>query len=78
MFQLGQIITATQFVKGFSKITRYLKYNPEPVAIMQKSGQILVLITAEMFDDLAREKLRSQGIEPPPADLRDLMNKKFY
>ena len=71
MFRTGQIINATQLVRHFKKISKYLDGNPQPILITQKKQAYLVLVPAELFEDLACRKLESDGVNVPDAYLRD-------
>ena len=71
MFRTGQIINATQLVRNFRKISKYLDGNPQPVLITQKKLPHLVLVPAEIFEDLATSRLKEDGIDVQQAYLRD-------
>lgn len=62
MFRTEQIITATQFVKSFPAIAKFLADVPQPLLISQKSGRFLVVLPAELFQYFASSTIR--GEEP--------------
>ena len=73
MFNVNQIISATKLIKHFKIISRYLYDNPQPILITQKSQEHLVLVPAEIFQDLLEFKLAAQGRAVQPSYLRDLI-----
>lgn len=73
MFQRGHTITATSLIKHFATVSKYLVENSSSILITQKSGPLLVLNTAEMFERLAELQYKKAGMEVPPAYLRDVL-----
>ena len=47
--------------------------NASAILITQKSGPLLVLSTAEMFERLAELQYKKTEMEVPPACLRDIL-----
>ena len=73
MFQRGHIITATSLIKHFTTVSNYIVENASAILITQKSGSLLVLSTAEMFERLAKLQYKKAGLEVHPACLRDIL-----
>ena len=63
MFRSSQIIPASQVIRNFRAISRYLEAEQEPVLITRKNGWHLVLMNAEAFEDLIVCKLGADGVE---------------
>lgn len=55
MFTTKQIFTATTLMKNFSKISEQLREHPQACLITQKSGDFLVLVSAEIFENLMEQ-----------------------
>ena len=64
MFTTDQIISANQLVRNFARISRRLEHSSEALLIHQKSGHFLVLVNAEMFEDLVRTNFRTSHTDP--------------
>jgi hypothetical protein len=58
MFKTNQIISATHLVRNFKRISWHLSTHPEALLITQKKGEHLVLLNAEIFEDLLEFKLK--------------------
>ena len=58
MFKINQIISATHLVRNFKSISWHLATYPEALLITQKKGGHLVLLNAEIFEDLLEFKLK--------------------
>lgn len=54
MFRIDQIMSATQFIRGFRSVAKFLATNPEPILITQRSGRFIVVMDAQFFDGLMR------------------------
>jgi len=52
MFKSPQVITSNVLRKRFADISRELEYEPQAVLITQKNRGKLVLVNAEIFEDL--------------------------
>ena len=52
MFKASQIISATKLIKNFRAITKELQTIPQALLITQKSYEPLVLVNAQIFEDL--------------------------
>lgn len=74
MFKLGQILTTTQFIRNCHRIIRELEASPQPVLITQRNGSHMVFVNAEIFEELAYEKLQKDGIEASPSHLRAILD----
>ena len=70
MFKLGQILTTTQLIRNFHRVTQELKTDPQPVLITQRSGYHLVLVNAEIFEELMNAKLQRGGLEANASNLK--------
>ncbi|MBX7136871.1 MAG: type II toxin-antitoxin system Phd/YefM family antitoxin [Oligoflexia bacterium] len=73
MFRNSQIINRSELFKHFKAIARYLADQPQPILITHRSGMNLVLVNAEIFEDLLEFKLRSDGAEVPRSAFRDVI-----
>ena len=73
MFKLGQILTTTQLIRNFHRVTQELKIDPQPVLITQRSGHHLVLVNAEIFEELMNAKLQRDGLEANASNLKALI-----
>lgn len=67
MFRTSQIINATQLTKHFKKVSKYLASNPEPILITKKNQPLLVFVPADLFEDLATQRLERDGVIVPPS-----------
>jgi hypothetical protein len=52
MFSSNQVITATELVRNFPRFSKMLTYEPQALLITQKRSSYLVLVSAEIFEDL--------------------------
>jgi len=57
MFKTNQIISVTQLIRNFRRISWDLATNPQALLITQKKGEHLVLVNADIFEDLVEVKL---------------------
>jgi hypothetical protein len=58
MFRIDQIMSATQFIRTFRHVARFLARNPEPILITQRTGRFIVVMDGEFFDGLMRVRDR--------------------
>lgn len=65
MFRVGQILTPTKFVKNFKKVALHLAQYPQAILITQRSGRHLVIMDAELFDEMM-ERAHNGAVEIPP------------
>ena len=65
MFKLGQILTSTQLFRRYREVLNLLAAQPQPLLITQRNGHHMVLVNAEIFEDLLFAKLRADGIVEP-------------
>jgi len=72
MFHTDQIITSTELVKHFRQISIFLEHQQSPILVSQKGSQFLVLMTAEMFEDLVAKKLKNDGVERMGSGVRSI------
>jgi hypothetical protein len=56
VFTSKQVIPAAKMIKQFSLISKLLSVNPQALLIMQKSRDSLVLVNAEIFEELLQLK----------------------
>ena len=77
MFRIGQIISSTRLVRHFRRVARYLESHPQPLLVLQKSGPALVLVNAEIFEELVGAKLHSDGVEVSGDDINDIIGARF-
>ncbi len=54
MFTTNQIVNATKLAKEFSRIAQHLQKNPQALLITRKNGEYLVLVNADIFENLLR------------------------
>ena len=52
MFRTGQMFTATELVRNFSRITTLLMFNPQPIVVTSRKGARFVFMNAELFEPL--------------------------
>lgn len=64
MFKTSNIMSATKLLREYRGISQYLLLYPQPLLITHKKGGHLVLVNAEIFEDLFE---RSLGESPPAA-----------
>ncbi len=76
MFQIGQIITSSQFIRNFVKVSKYLRSTSDPILVSQKSGEYLVVMPAESYERLVSENMNTRGMEMPLAYLRNELTAK--
>ena len=57
MFRSSQILTRNALLKHFKEIAEHLKQYPQPLLITQRNGEALVLVNAEIFEDLLERSL---------------------
>ena len=70
MFKLGQILTTTKFIRNFHRILKELEGCPQPVLITQRNGCHMVLVNAEIFEDLTISSMRKDGLDVSPSHIR--------
>ncbi len=63
MFRSSQIVSATSLVKRFGEISRHLRCHPQALLITQRSGDYLVLVNAEIFEEMTLSRLKTDGVE---------------
>jgi len=68
MFKTSQIISATRLLREYKGISQYLLSYPQPLLITHKKGGHLVLVSAEIFEDLFERSL----CESPPAGVLEI------
>ena len=56
MFKANQIISVTQLIRNFKRISWELATQPQALLITQKKGEHLVLLNAEIFEELMELK----------------------
>jgi hypothetical protein len=63
MFRTQQIVTSTQLIRRFRELSNYIEESHLPLLVSQKGGQFLVVVAAEVFEDLmiARIEQHSAG-----------------
>lgn len=52
MFKPSQIVSASQMKRDFYKYSCWIRNNPQAILIHNKNGRPLVLVDAEIFEDL--------------------------
>ena len=52
MFRSDQVMSASAVRKNFSKLAMRLRKDPQAILITQKNGHKLVLVSAEIYEDL--------------------------
>jgi hypothetical protein len=57
MFTSKQVIPAAKMIKQFSLISKLLSIQPQALLITQKSRESLVLVNAEIFEELLQLRL---------------------
>jgi len=70
MFRVGQIIAPTTLIKKFSTIARHLAQYPQALLVTQRSGKHLVLIDAELFDQMMERCAKTPEQLPPETGLQ--------
>ena len=55
MFHIDQIITATQLIRHYKQFAKLLLNEPQALLVTHKSGQKLVIVSAEIFSDLVHQ-----------------------
>ena len=56
MFASNQIISAAHLVRRFAYFARYLLEHPQALLITQRNGEKLVLVNAEIFEDMLKQR----------------------
>ena len=64
MFRVGQILTPTKFIKNFKTIASHLAQYPQALLVTQRSGRHLVVMDAELFDQMM-ERAHQNSFEIP-------------
>ena len=72
MFKSSQIISATILLKHFSYVVSHVNKNPQAILITQRNNKHLVLVNAEIFEEMLEKNLKSDGLHIPQhvTDLR--------
>lgn len=73
MFKLGQILSTTQLVRNFHMVLKELEACPQPVLVTQRNGNHMVLVNAEIFEELALAKMQTDGANVEPSHLRAIL-----
>ena len=69
MFKANQVIGATQFVRNFKRISWELATQPQAFLIMQKKDEHLLLVNADIFEELMDLKFeRMQSVHGSSQD----------
>lgn len=68
MFKSNQIIPATKLMKNFRYFAQRLKREPQSLLITQKGNKSLVLVNAEMFEDLVEFQCQAMSAGFRPVD----------
>lgn len=63
MFSTDQIMTATHLVRNFNRITRLLSEFPDALLITQKRGVHLVLVNADIYENLLNKQSELTQLE---------------
>ncbi|MBX7145086.1 MAG: type II toxin-antitoxin system Phd/YefM family antitoxin [Oligoflexia bacterium] len=56
MFKSDQVISATYMLKHFPRISARLENSAAPLLIVQRNKRFLVLVSAEIFEDLVEAR----------------------
>ena len=56
MFTVNQIVTSTKLQREFSKIAKAISQEPQAFLITREKGRHMVIVDAEMFNDLMEFK----------------------
>ncbi|MEY4700486.1 MAG: hypothetical protein RL326_673 [Pseudomonadota bacterium] len=75
MFRIDQIMSATQFIRTFRHVARFLARNPEPILITQRTGRFIVVMDGEFFDGLMRVRDRVSICNECKTDILDADSK---
>jgi len=70
MFRVQQIITPTTLIKKFSVIAKHLSQYPQALLVTQRSGKHLVLMDAELFDEMMERSAQTRLELPPETGLQ--------
>ncbi len=71
MFKVHQVITSNTLRKRFGDICRELEGQPQAVLVLQRRGAKLVLVNAEIFQDLLDFRFGSVGAKRDEESLED-------
>ena len=52
MFRIDQTITASKFIRHFREIAFHLSEGDEPILVMQKNKELLVVMSGDFFEGL--------------------------
>ena len=70
MFRVGQIITSTKLIKNFSRIATHIFSYPQAILITHRSGRHLVLMDAELFDQMMERATDKEAAFPQGTGLK--------
>lgn len=73
MFRAGEIITATQLIKKFKLIARFIHATPIPILITQKKLPPMVLLPVDLFEDLMNNRNQDAVQNFAPPTLKDYL-----
>ena len=63
MFRTAQMLTASALLRNYSRVAKYLCRHPQALLVTQKTGEHLVLVNAEIFEDLLSARFGRPHIE---------------
>jgi PHD/YefM family antitoxin component YafN of YafNO toxin-antitoxin module len=64
MFRTNQILTSTELLKHFRAIARLLDNDPQALLVLQRNGVRLVLLNAEIYEELMLKSFERPGPKP--------------
>ena len=77
MFRTGQMLTASELVRNFPRVSNYLRRAPQALLITQKTGEHLVLVNADIFEELLAERLQMTSELKSQGDIRMALTAQF-
>ncbi|MCB0325039.1 MAG: hypothetical protein KDD69_15755 [Bdellovibrionales bacterium] len=63
MFRSNQVLCATKLIRQFARISQELQDDPQALLITQKGKDPLVLVNAEIFEDLLHRRFEYEAID---------------
>lgn len=63
MFSSDQIVFSAHLVRRFAYYARYLLEHPQALLITQKNGEKLVLVNAEIFENLLKQQFSQSDLK---------------
>lgn len=66
MFRVGQVPTPTELIKNLRKVAHHIEQYPQALLVTQHSGKHLVVMDAELFDQMTERA--SRGTVEAPQD----------